>query len=116
MNRPTALTFLISVVASALVWAFSPFLNGYAEPWDADGLSYVGALVVAGLSAGALAPRPLWAHYWGAVVGQLAYEMLFLNIGPLLLIGLVFLLGYSLVFLAAAAMAAYVRLNGIPKK
>jgi hypothetical protein len=72
-------------------------------------LFYVSALALAGLGAGALIPKSLGMHYLGAVLGQLAYEMLFLNIGPLFLLGSVFLLGYSVVFFLAAALAAYLR-------
>ena len=111
MKRRAALAFLVASATSAVVWALSPALSGHAEPWDADGLFYIGSLLVAGLFAGALVPQPLWAHYLGAVFGQLAYEVIFLKIGPLILIGVVFLLGYSLLFLVAAAIAGYVRLR-----
>jgi len=99
-------TISVSGVASALVWALSPWLTGHREPWDADGLFYVLALVVAGSLSGLLAPKPLWAHYVGAVVGQLGYELLFLRIGPLFVLGAVFLLGYCIIFVVAAAVAA----------
>ena len=72
---------------------------------------YFGSLIVAGVVAGALVPRPLWAHYLGAVFGQLIYELIFLKLGPLVLIGALFLLGDSLLFLAGAAAAAHVRLH-----
>ncbi len=113
MKRRTVFAFLVSAAASALVWALSPWLTGHAEPWDADGMFYAGSLAVAGSGAGALIPKPLWAHYFGAVVGQLVYELLFLDIGPLFLLGAVFLLGYSLIYLAAAAVAARIRLKVI---
>lgn len=109
-NQPL-LAFLVAVGASALIWALSPWLTGHAEPWDSDGVYYFAALAVAGLISGALMPRPLWAHYPGAVLGQLTYEAVFLDIGPLFLLGAAFLLGYSLLFLSAAAVAAYVRLR-----
>ena len=109
MNRRAAFAFLVAAVASALIWALSPLLTGHAEPWDADGLYYLVALLIAGMVSGALVPKVLWAHYVGAVVGQLGYELLFLNIGPLFVLGIVFLLVYSLIFLAAATVAAYVR-------
>jgi hypothetical protein len=109
MKTQARLTVMASAVTSASVWALSPLLTGHREPWDADGLFYVVALVVAGSAAGLLAPRPLWAHYLGAVVGQLGYEALFLPVGPLFVLGAAFLLGYSLVFVLAAARAASVR-------
>ncbi len=99
----------VSTVASALVWALSPFLVGHREPWDADGYFYVLGLAVSGSLAGLLAPRPLWAHYAGALVGQLGYELLFLRVGPLFVLGAAFLLGYSLIFVAAAALAGRLR-------
>ena len=111
MSRATALTAFVAAVTSAAIWALSPVFTGSVEPWDADGFFYPGALVVAGLVSGMLRPRPLWALYLGAVAGQLAYESLFLRVGPLFLLGAVFLLGFSSIFLAAAALAALVRLR-----
>jgi hypothetical protein len=84
-------------------------LSGHREPWDAEGLFYVVALFVAGLLAGLLAPRPLWAHYLGALLGQLGYEALFLTIGPLFVLGALFLIAYSCIFLVSAAVAGRVR-------
>jgi hypothetical protein len=104
-------TFLVSAAAGALVWALSPLLTDHREPWDAGGLFYVLALIVAGSLAGLLAPKPLWAHYLGAFVGQLTYEVLFLRVGPLFALGAVFLAGYSLIFVGAAAAAGYLRLR-----
>ena len=62
-----------------------------------------------GVVAGALTPKPLWAHYAGAFTGQLIYEALFLETGPLFVVGIVFLSGYSVVFVLAASIAANVR-------
>jgi len=109
--RRSAIAFLVATTMAALVWALSSALSGHAEPWDADGPYYALALAVAGAISGGLLPRPLWAHYLGAVCGQAAFEVLFLGIGPLFIIGLAFLLGYSVVFLAAAAAAGFVRLR-----
>ena len=111
MNRRTALAFAVAFSTSAAIWALSPALTGQSEPWDVDGPFYFGALVAAGAISGGLAPRPLWPLYLGAVVGQLTYELIFLKLGPLLPVGAVFLLGYSLIFLVAAAVAAQVRLH-----
>jgi hypothetical protein len=108
--KPRAsVTVLVSAVFGAMVWALSPWLTGHQEPWDADGLFYVGALVFSGALAGAMTPRPLWALYLGALIGQIGYELIVLPIGPLLLLGAAFLLGYSVIFLAAAALAGSIR-------
>lgn len=102
-------TLAISAAAAALIWVVSPWLTGQLEPWDADGPFYIGALAVAGALSGALAPRPRWAHYVGAFAGQLVYELVALRVGPLFVLGAVFLLAYSLVFAGAAAAASFAR-------
>lgn len=105
------LTLAVSAALGALVWALSPWLAGHQEPWDAEGFFYVVSLAIAGALAGALAPRPLWAHYLGAFVGQLAYAAIFLPVGPLLLLGVAYLLAFSLVFLLAAAVTGFLRIR-----
>jgi hypothetical protein len=107
-SRPAS-TLAISAAAAALVWALSPWLTGQLEPWDADGPFFAGALVVAGALAGAIAPRPIWAHYVGAFGGQVVYGLVALRVGPLFVLGAIFLLGYSLVFAMAAAATSTVR-------
>jgi len=109
MKAPAYLTVGVSAMTTASVWALSPLLAGQREPWDTDGVFYVVALLVVGALSGVLVPRPLWAHFLGAFVGQLGYEALFLPPGPLSALGVAFLLGYSLIFLAAAATAAFGR-------
>lgn len=107
--KAASLAFLASAVACALVWVLSPWLTGHREPWDAPALYYFGALALAGFIAGALAPTPSWAHYLGAVAGQLLYEVLFLPVGPLLVLGAVFILGCSVVPFLAAVVSRRVR-------
>jgi len=102
-------TLIISALASVSIWLLTPVLTSRREPWDADGSFYIVALVIAGAVAGALAPKPLWAHYVGSFAGQLGYELIFLHVGPLIVIGAVFLLLYCAVFSMAAALAAFVR-------
>jgi hypothetical protein len=105
------LAILVAAGAGAVVWGMSPVLTGSTEPWDAEFPFYVVALVVAGLGAGMVAPKPLWAHYVGSVVGQMGYEVLFLDIGPLFVLGVVFLLGYGFFFLIGASVGAQVRVQ-----
>lgn len=106
-----ALAIAVAAVVGAAIWAISPWATGQKEPWDAEGMFYVGALLGGGLVSGLLIPKPLWAQYAGSVLGQLLYGLLFLEIGPLILIGAVFLLGYSLIFLAGAVAGREVRLH-----
>lgn len=115
-RRAALFAFLVCVLAGGAVWALSPLIAARAEPWDAEGLYYPAALSVAGFVSGGLAPRPLWAQYLGAVTGPLAYQIIFLEVVPLLPLGLTFLLAYTLVFLlAAAALAGYIRLRFSPQ-
>ena len=86
-------------------------LTGKSEPWDAEWPYYLISLACAGAISGAVVPKHLGAHYIGAVLGQAAYEVSFLNLGPLFVLGLAFLAAYSLIFLATAAVVASVR-NG----
>jgi len=118
MKHRAGMTVLVSAIASASIWALSPFLIGLREPWDTDGNFYVAALFVAGLVAGTVSPKPLWAHYVGVLIGQICYELTILHVGPLFLLGVVFLLAYGLVYLVAAALAGYVRskIVGIPAR
>ncbi|WP_312678847.1 hypothetical protein [Stutzerimonas nitrititolerans] len=110
MSRSWVLPFLIAALAGAAIWALSPLLTGRAEPWDA-GLYYSGALLAAGLLSGVAVPKPLWAHYLGGIVGQALYLLLFLPSSPLMAVGLVFLLVWSLLLLGGACAGARVRMR-----
>ncbi len=109
MKQRAAVTFVIAAALGATIWLVSPWVTGHNEPWDADGIYYHVALAVAGFIAGAISPTPLWAHYLGSIFGQLGYELLFLPVGPLILIGVGFLLVFCLLFVAAAFVAAQAR-------
>jgi hypothetical protein len=103
------IAILVSAALAALVWALSIPITGQKEPWDAAAPYYFVALAIAGAVSGAVVPKHLWAHYLGAVLGQAVYELVFLKLGPLFILGLVFLAGYSLIFVAATAIAASMR-------
>lgn len=110
--KPRAtLAFVLAFIFSAGIWLSSPWLTGHSEPWDAEGLFYFGSLFVCGLASGLLIPKPVWAHYAGSVAGQLSYEILFLRIGPLFVLGAGFLLAYSLLFLTGAYIGSRARLR-----
>jgi hypothetical protein len=103
------LAFLLSSALAAAVWGLSTFLTGKDEPWDAEGAYYVVALGIAGAIAGAAVPGHLFAHYIGAFSGQVAYELVFLKIGPLFVLGLAFLAAYCIIFVVAVAVTASFR-------
>lgn len=109
MNRSLIPSFLGAALAGALIWAISPMVTGHAEPWDAGGVYYFAALVLAGLVSGLLAPKSTWMLYLGSIAGQFLYHVLFLPSGPLMFIGLAFLLAWSLIFLAGAYGGSRVR-------
>lgn len=108
MSRSWVLPFLLAALAGMAIWALSSGITGQTEPWDA-GLYYSSALLVAGLLSGVTAPKPLWAHYLGGIVGQALYLMLFLPPSPLMAVGLVFLLVWSLLLLVGAYAGARIR-------
>ena len=109
MKRELAISFLFSFVGGAMVWAFSPFLSGQVEPWDAKGFYYSAALLIVGLTVGLARPKHVWSHYAGIMLGQLTYALLFLPIGPLFPVGVAFLAVYSIIALAGAASGAWFR-------
>ena len=104
-----ALAFIVSAAFAAGVWALSVPFTGESEPWDAEVPYYPIALAIAGALSGAVLPKHPWAHYVGAVLGQAAYELVFLKVGPLFVIGLAILAVYSIIFLATAAIVASLR-------
>lgn len=104
--------FVLAAALGATIWASSIPVTGKSEPWDADWPYHPIALAAMGAVSGAIIPKHLPAHYLGALAGQGAYEIAFLKMGPLFLLGLAFLAGYTLIFLAAAAIVAAFRKRG----
>jgi hypothetical protein len=107
--RPWLATFSISTVCASLVWALSPAITSHKEPWDSANHYYPLALLVAGLVSGLVSPRHKLAYYSGAVIGQLLFALIFLESGPLLLVGVAFMAAYSVAFYVAALLANYLR-------
>lgn len=115
VKRRDLLAFAIAAALAALVWILSAPITGKSEPWDDQGPYYLVALAVAGAISGALIPGHFGSHYLGAVLGQVAYELLFLPAGPLFGLGVAFLAAYSGVFLVAVVAVAALRQRGWPK-
>jgi hypothetical protein len=101
--------FSLSALCASLGWALSPFVTGHKEPWDSANNYYPLALFVAGLVSGALGPRRKSAYYVGGIAGQLLFVLVFLEAGPLLLVGVAFMAIYSVAFYVAALLANFLR-------
>jgi hypothetical protein len=110
MKRPAwFVPLLISTLLAALVWALSPAIAGAREPLDARNHYYPVALAIAGVLAGIVSPRIRWAFFLGAVAGQLLFALLFLKTGTPAMNEVALLGLYSMVFLASAIIATYLR-------
>jgi hypothetical protein len=109
MTSSPCVTLFVSCVASAAIWGLTPLLTNLREPWDVDGGFYYLALFIAGAAAALIRPSPLWAHYLGAIIGQLVYELIFIRVGPLVIIGAMLLFYYGLYYLAGAWLGGYAR-------
>ena len=102
-------TFLVASATAFAIWALSPWLTGYKEPWDAPNFYYPIALLLAGMVSGIITAKFLWAHYLGSIFGQFFYELLFLPMGPFAIVGLLFLVVWSLLFLGGAYVGFLMR-------
>ncbi len=114
MNRTITIQATSSALVGALIWAISPWITGRAEPWDADSPYYLVALLTGGMVLGFTWPKNLWIVFLGIWLGQLAYMALFLPLGPLVVLGVGFSGGFSLVTFAGAALSAAVRKRFFP--
>lgn len=103
----------IGLALGAAIWLLSSTATGRQEPWDATGLYYPAALLVAGFMGGFLVP----AHWVEVAVGIYTGQALVLlgrvmsetGGGGLWPLGLVMLALYSLLGLAGALLGSGVR-------
>ena len=109
MKRSVLRSLFLAALAGAAIWGLSPMVTGHVEPWDAGGLYYTLALALGGGLCGSVTPKPLWPIYVGCVAGQILYLLGWLPTGPLLPVGLVFVLLWSLVFLVGAYVGSRAR-------
>jgi hypothetical protein len=116
MNRTTTIQAMASALLGALIWAVSPWITGMAEPWDSDSPYYLVALLSGGLALGFIWPEKPWIIFLSIWLGQLAYMAIFLPLGPLVVLGVGFLAGFSLVAFAGAALSAGVRKRFFPDR
>lgn len=109
MKHSTLLAIAVSGIAGAAIWAASPVLTGKLEPWDADGVYYIAALFATGLVCACIVPKPLWALCIGSILGQFLYGVFFVPLGPLMVIGLLVLVFWSLFFALGAFLGGKLR-------
>lgn len=93
--------------AMMLLWALSPHVTGEKEPWDHG--YYLFALAGFGFVAGLFATRPSWWMFVGTVTGQVLYPLLFLQSGPLAVLGCVVAVVYSALPTASGIIAVVLR-------
>ena len=108
MKSNPVLSIAISGILAALVWIFSSHFTGHPEPWDGSFSYYLGTLFLAGFISALIAPLPVWGHYLGVVLGQVAY-MVLSGGGALILLGIAFASLWSISALFGAALALAVR-------
>lgn len=94
----------MSSVIGALIWFASPYLTGEAEPWDSETFYYIGSLFIGGIILGLYNSEKIWAYAIGIFLGQLIYSLLFLPLGPLILIGSLYLAGSSIICYIGASI------------
>lgn len=106
----------LGALAGAAIWAASPHLGGSQEAWDAKNFYYLVALTFGGFGCTLVFPKHLLATLVGMYLGQLGYMLLFLPRGPLMVLGAVFLIGYTAMAvgggIAAILVRSYVRPAG----
>jgi hypothetical protein len=102
------LVFAAGVLLGAAIWWTSPWLTGEAEPWDAQGRHYLGALFFAGAVAAAFLPKAFWLAPIGVYVGQLLYGIYLFEPkdGSLWPLGMVLAAFYCVAALAGALASA----------
>ena len=109
MNKDIAISLSIAAGFGAVIWALSPIVTGAREPWDGESSYYFVSLLVAGIIIGGLSPKHEWSVWLGVVLGQLLYMLIFLPLGPLTPLGIMFMAAYGLISLVGAVLGARLR-------
>lgn len=111
------LTFLTAAAAGFLAYAIwnkiNEMMEGYHTHIATGALgepSYLACLAIAGFIAGAMRPKAISANFLGSYCGQVLYLALTEAVTLWFLMALCMYFFYSAFFLAAAAVAAKIRL------
>jgi len=110
MKKSANLNILISSIIGALIWFASPYIAGELEPWDSETFYYIGSLFIGGIVLGLYNSEKIWAYAIGVFLGQFIYSLLFLPLGPLILIGILYLAGSSIICFFGALIVKLVKM------
>lgn len=97
-----ASAFGLPALLGAVLWLGSPYVTGEKEPWDAEGGYYFFGLLIVGFISGVIRPLSPLVTAAGLVVGQFLALLASGGVGPLIILGPVFLAGYGVLGLVGA--------------
>ena len=107
-NR-NVVALIIGASFGAITWVSIVYFSGGAEPWDAEGSGYALWLFLAGGASYLIYPcRPIITAF-GVFAGQVFAAISWGQVGPLFLIGLLFVAIYSLSALGGAWLGSLLR-------
>jgi hypothetical protein len=110
ITKRISIGFVASAIFGAVIWHYSPEFSGEIEPWDSDSPFYFWSLLSSGLIVGfVINPEKLWPVVLGTAIGQFLYSVLFLPLGPLMIIGFGFLLASGVLAMAGAYVGCKAR-------
>ena len=99
------LVFIFALICGIEIWALSSSVTGQQEPWDSDGPYYYVSLFFSGAVFGAIRSDRYSRWVIAILIGQLI-ALVFIGMGPLIIIGIGFLAILSMLPLAGAACTA----------
>jgi hypothetical protein len=109
-ERGRKAAFGVALACGAGIWLLSPLITARAEPWDAAGGYYPGALFLTGLAGGLAFPAHPAMVALGIIGGQVVVLLGRVAADPggggLWPLGLLFLVGYGVIALLGAALGA----------
>mgnify|MGYP003384166393 CR=1 FL=1 len=114
MNKDITINLLLSAFIGVLVWAASPYVVGTIEPWDSESSYYVLSILISGVVLGTYSQKQIWSFGVGTFIGQLLYIVIFLPLGPLIIVGSVLLAGSGLICYLGALITKAVKHHAFP--
>jgi hypothetical protein len=96
---------ILAFIAGIFIWALSPEFTGHEEPWDGDLTYFISSLFISGVIFGVIQPVKIWRWLLALLLGQLFY-LLTIGWGPLVILGAVYLAGFSLITYAGALLSS----------